>query len=414
MQNKYLNNFIKKFIAFTIPKGKSHLVINSKNRKKVLKSNKLYDYIFVVCLLEKENNILKFLEDIYSHLSTNGRIIIIYRNYLHTFFKEFAGTLLNNQNKKSNWISTHDLKTFLHLTNFDLVIHQPLAFTSTNIPLLTSLINHLLLYLFPFNHASFLQYIIARKKSTSLKDTSVSIIIPARNEAGTISKLITSLPALGTNTEVIFIEGHSTDNTKKIIKQNIQKFQNSLPFSFKLISQGSGKGKADAIHKGFAKATGEILIIYDADLSIKASQLKKFYMAILANKGDFINGSRLIYPMQGKAMQFLNILGNKFFSILYSWIFGQKIKDTLCGTKALWKKDYQKIKTNPIFKDMYDPFGDFSLLTGACKLNLKIIDLPVRYYERTYGSTNIKRFINAWELAKYSFIAIKKLKMRLP
>jgi glycosyltransferase involved in cell wall biosynthesis len=197
------------------------------------------------------------------------------------------------------------------------------------------------------------------------------------------------------------------------MKRCLQLFPNKKNRSFRLLILKKDAGKAAGVRLGFDNAKGDIIIIYDADMTIPAADLLKFYTALITRKGDFINGSRLVYPVGKGAMQLLNILGNKFFTILYSWLLGQQVKDTLCGTKAFWRKDYLEIKRNVDFLKSQDPFGDFYLLLGASRLNLKIIDLPVRYCERTYGSTNIKRFKHAWQLFKLSLFSIKKFKMRI-
>ncbi len=408
MADSYTDSVIAQYINFNIPKKARTLIVSAKSRQKVfVAAKKVYDYIVLVDIVEKEQDILTLLSEVSKYLSPQGRLIIIYRNYLQSFF---SGFLFSKNNY--NWLSTYDIKTFLRLSDFETITQSPLCLISFDIPFITDFINRLLLYIYPFNHLAFMQTIVARKIRTTICDRSVSIIVPARNEEGNIERLIKKLPPVGTTCEVIFVEGHSKDNTLLEIKRCIKKYSKMLPFSFKVIKQ-TGVGKANAVRGGFDAAIGDILIIYDADMSVNPQDIVKFYLALITYKGEFINGSRLVYSMEKNAMQFLNILGNKIFSLLYSWILGQKIKDTLCGTKVLWKQDYQKIKTEDFFGHI-DPFGDFELLLGAGKLNLKIIDLPIRYFERTYGSTNIKRFKNGLELARFSLIAIQKLKMRLP
>ncbi len=161
---------------------------------------------------------------------------------------------------------------------------------------------------------------------------------------------------------------------------------------------------------GFAAAKGDVLIILDADISVAPEDMIKFYNVLTAGTGEFINGSRMVYPMEKQAMRFLNILGNKFFSSAFSYLLGQRIRDTLCGTKVLYKSDYEKIVRNRAYFGDFDPFGDFDLLFGAAKLNLKIIEIPVRYYERSYGSTKIHRFRHGFLLLGMCFVALRKLK----
>ncbi len=230
-------------------------------------------------------------------------------------------------------------------------------------------------------------------------------MVPARNEEGNIPHIAKSIPKFGTQQELIFIEGHSKDNTWK----EIQKLLKSKPkgLSIKAFQQ-KGVGKADAVRFGFAKASGDILIILDADLTVAPKELPKFYNVLASGQAEFANGSRLVYPMEKEAMNTLNILGNRIFSWLFTWILGQRFKDTLCGTKAVFRKDYANIVKNRSFFGDFDPFGDFDLIFGAIKQNLKIAEIPIRYRERLYGMTNIRRFTHGWLLLKMTWFAYRK------
>jgi glycosyltransferase involved in cell wall biosynthesis len=232
------------------------------------------------------------------------------------------------------------------------------------------------------------------------------VVIPARNEAGNIEAAIARTPAMGTWTELIFVEGNSTDETWEVIQQAKQNHPNR---PIKILQQ-KGKGKGDAVRTGFAAAEGDILMILDADLTVPPEEMPKFYDAIVSGACEFANGSRLVYPMEKRAMQFLNLCANKTFGILFSWLLGQSLKDTLCGTKVLTKADYQRIAENRSYFGDFDPFGDFDLLFGASKLNLKILDLPIRYKERVYGQTNIQRWKHGWLLLNMLVFAAAKLK----
>jgi glycosyltransferase involved in cell wall biosynthesis len=238
------------------------------------------------------------------------------------------------------------------------------------------------------------------------REYTVSVVIPCRNEKGNIESAITRLPRLGSHLEIIFVDGHSTDGTVDEIRRIIAHYTD---LDIHLLIQ-EGKGKGDAVRKGFAHATGDILMILDADLTMPPEDLPKFYDALASEKGEFINGSRLVYPMEKEAMRFLNLLGNKFFSMAFSWLLGDRIKDTLCGTKALFRRDYERIAANRSYFGDFDPFGDFDLLFGASKLNLKILEVPIRYQERTYGTTNIRRFQHGWLLFKMTIYGFFRLK----
>jgi glycosyltransferase involved in cell wall biosynthesis len=217
------------------------------------------------------------------------------------------------------------------------------------------------------------------------------------------------MPAFGKRQQMIFVDGNSTDGTLEKIKAVIRKHRNK---DISLILQGDGRGKGDAVRKGFDAASGDVLMILDADLTVPPEDLPKFYDAIADGKGEFINGTRLVYPMEKQAMRTINLFGNKMFSVIFTWLLNQRIKDTLCGTKVLFRKDYQKIKENRAFFGDFDPFGDFDLLFGAAKQNLKIIDMPVRYRSRTYGETKISRFRHGMILLRMCVFAAGKLKFR--
>jgi len=251
--------------------------------------------------------------------------------------------------------------------------------------------------------------IIARRsvKPRQDKDLSVSVIVPCRNERGNIEDAIKRIPDMGRETEIIFVDGNSTDGTADEVETQIKKHPGR---KIRLIHQGAGMGKGDAVRKGFAAATGDVLVIQDADLTAPPEDLPKFFAALRDGKGEYINGSRLVYPMEKEAMRFLNLLANKFFGALFSWLLGQRFRDTLCGTKMIRKSDYEVIAANRSYFGDFDPFGDFDLIFGAVKQNLKVIEVPVRYRARIYGETNISRFRHGWLLLKMSWIAFKKIK----
>ena len=234
------------------------------------------------------------------------------------------------------------------------------------------------------------------------------MIIPTRNERGNIGAAVDRVPRLGSRTEIIFVDGASTDGTVAEIERLIEERRGKT--DIRLVVQPAPKGKGDAVRLGFDAASGDVLMILDADLTVDPEDLPKFYAAIVEGKGDLINGTRLVYPMERQAMRFLNILGNRAFSFIFSWILEQRITDTLCGTKVIRRSDYERIKTNRAYFGDFDPFGDFDLLFGAAKLNFKIRELPVRYRDRTYGVTKISRFRHGLLLLQMSWIAARKLK----
>ena len=306
-----------------------------------------------------------------------------------------------------NWLTVEDIASLLSLADCEVIKQSQEILSPLPILLLDDVCNRFLVKLWPFKYLALTNFIVARPRpSLSTKRHSVSVIIPARNEAGNIAEIFARVPRMGQWTELVFVEGHSRDSTYMSIEAAIA--QN--PERCCQLLRQTGTGKGDAVRLGFARAKGEMLMILDADLTVPPEDLPRFYEALSSGKGEFINGVRLVYPMEKQAMRFLNLLGNKFFSLAFSWLLGQPIKDTLCGTKVLWKQDYEAIAANRAYFGDFDPFGDFDLIFGAVKLNLKITDLPIRYRERTYGTTNIQRWKHGSLLLKMVIFAARRLK----
>jgi glycosyltransferase involved in cell wall biosynthesis len=310
-----------------------------------------------------------------------------------------------------NWLSMDDIENLLYLCGFEVFRRGTDILMPLHVPGVSSLLNRVAAQLPLAKDAALVDYFVARQVSETLPEVlpGVSIICPTRDERGNIREAVERTPMMGPRTELIFIDGNSTDGTAEEIQKVIAEYQGPLELSF--IPQGDGKGKGDAVRKGFAQAKYEVLMILDSDLTVPPEDLPKFYRALIGSKGEFINGVRLVYPMEGEAMRFLNLIGNRFFSTALSWLLEQPVKDSLCGTKVLYKKDYQRIADNRDFFGDFDPYGDFDLLFGAARLNMKIIDLPVRYRARTYGETSISRFSGGWLLLKMTTFGFMKLRM---
>jgi len=337
------------------------------------------------------------------------RVIITYYNFLWEpllKFAELIGQKMPQQHQ--NWLSVADISNLLYLADFQVVKHETRLLIPKEIPLVSSFINRFVAPLPLFKHLCLCCYLVARPvERAEERACSTTIVIPCRNEKGNIEPAVQRLPGFGGHQEMIFVDGHSTDGTPEEVKRVMAAYPDK---DIKLLVQ-DGKGKGDAVRKGFAAAAGDILMILDADLTVPPEDLPKFYRALAGGKGEFINGCRLIYPMEKQAMRFLNMLGNKFFGLAFSGILDQRIKDTLCGTKVLFRDDYEKIAANRGYFGEFDPFGDFDLIFGAAKLNMMIIEVPIRYRERTYGTTNISRFRHGWLLLKMTVFAFKKFKL---
>jgi SAM-dependent methyltransferase len=336
------------------------------------------------------------------------RVIIAYYNFLWEPILKLGEILgLKMPQQYQNWLATEDICNLLALTSFQVVRAECRLLIPKRIPLLSSLLNKYVASLPGIRKLCLCRYIVARPTGMrEKKDYSTTILIPCRNEKGNIESAVNRIPSFGGHQEIIFVEGHSTDGTLDEIKRVTQAHPEK---DINWMVQ-EGQGKADAVRKGFAAASGDILMILDADLTVPPEDLPKFYRALAEDQGEFINGCRLVYPMEKQAMRFLNLLGNKLFSLLFTWILNQPFKDTLCGTKALFKHGYEEIQAGRSYFGEFDPFGDFDLIFGAVKQNLKVVEIPVRYQERAYGVTNIQRFRHGWLLFKMTFFAYRKIK----
>ena len=336
------------------------------------------------------------------------RVVIAYYNFLwEPFLRLLEQVGLKMPQEEQNWLSPADIRNLLRLAEYEVVKAERRLLIPMGIPILSTIANRLLAYLPGLNHLCLCHYVVARVRTASVhQPQTVSVIVPCRNEKGNIEAAVARLPSFGRHQEIIFIDGHSIDGTRDEILRVITQYPEQ---DIKFLVQGE-EGKGDAVRKGFAHATGDILMILDADLTMPPEDLPKFYDAIVSGKGEFINGSRLIYPMEHEAMRYLNLLGNKVFSMAFSWLLGERIKDTLCGTKVLFRRDYERIAANRLYFGEFDPFGDFDLLFGASKLNLKILEVPIHYQERTYGATNIYRFTHGWLLLKMTLYGFFRLK----
>ncbi len=369
--------------------------------------NQTFDFIILSDLVNDVWDVQGLFEQLSAYSHPKTRIILNFYSRLWEFPLKIAQRLgVAKPFQFQNWLTNEDLRNLLNLSGFEAIRSWTEIIFPFNIPLITPFFNRILARLWPFYHLAMTNFMVARPlPKDEQTNASVSVVIAARNEAGNIQQIFERVPEMGSSTEIVFVEGHSTDNTFEEIQNNIKKY-NRKAVAF----QQTGKGKGDAIRLGFEKASGDILMILDADLTVPPEDLPRFFNALVQGKGDFINGVRLVYPMEKEAMRFFNFLGNKFFSLAFSWLLGQSIKDTLCGTKVLWKSDYEVIANNRSYFGDFDPFGDFDLIFGSAKLNQKIIDLPIRYRERTYGTTNIQRWKHGLLLLKMLWVAARRIK----
>lgn len=371
-------------------------------------ASRRFDLVLLSDTLSYVNDVQSVLEHVSQTLTRHGRILVTsYNNLWEPLFRLGGALGLRSPAQPQNWLDDIDLKNLFELAGLDVVSEGARLLIPKRIPILSNFINRTLARLWPFTNLAVYHYYILRARPAPTAIPSVSIVVPVRNEAGTLQLLLDTIPSLAPEVEVLFVEGLSTDHTWEALQRLPKSPRPGLHIR---VLRQEGEGKSDAVHIGFREARGEVLMILDGDLSVQASELTRFYRAIADGRGEFINGSRLVYRVENDAMPLLNLFGNKLFGKIFSFLLGQTFKDTLCGTKVLWRKDWQRIMQQRDYFGNFDPFGDFELLFGASKLNLKIISLPVHYKARIYGKTNIHRFRHALILFRMCWIAARRLK----
>ena len=376
-----------------------------------LKLDETFDVIILSDLVNDLWDVQETLTRVRRHCTPRTRVILNFYSRLWELPLSIAQSLgLARPNLPQNWLTVEDVTSLLLLANFEVIRTREEVLLPLPIPLLSGLANRYLVKLWPFRIGALTHMLVARPaidtSESERERPRVSVVVAARNESGNIENIFARTPELGSGTELVFVEGGSSDNTYEAIEQAIAAHPER---TCKLFKQ-KGKGKGDAVRLGFAHATGDILMILDADLTVAPEELPRFVEILTSGKAEFANGCRLVYPMESSAMRFFNLVGNKFFSMAFTWLLGQPLKDTLCGTKTMWREDYEALVANRSYFGDFDPFGDFDLLFGAAKLNLKILDLPIRYRDRTYGETNISRWKHGWLLLKMVIFAARRIK----
>ncbi len=404
------------------------------------KAHETFDYIILSGVIQQVYDIHNLLVKIRPLCHARTRLIICSYSRVWQPFIRLAELLgIKCPVPEESWIPPNELENLLYQHDFQIIRHQPSILLPFGVPVVSNAINRWAAPLPLLRHGCLVNICIARPlnspvcagetntpaaggandselspraSSTMASDnsaklqTSVSIVVPLRNEAGNVGPLLKRIPKFADRQEVIFVEGHSTDNTWDVVNEAVANYQGDMILS---VHRQTGKGKRDAVRLGFAESTGDVLAILDGDISVPPEELPRFFELIQSGKAEFANGSRLVYPMESEAMQFLNMIANKGFGYAFSFLLGQSIRDTLCGTKVLRRMEYDRIAANRAYFGDFDPFGDFDLLFGAARLNLKITDVPVHYKQRVYGSTNISRFRHGLMLIRMCLFAARKI-----
>ncbi len=366
-----------------------------------------FDVIVISDTLNLAADVQAMLERLHAVSHPGTRLVVNFQNSLWRPLLSLAALIgLKSQQPENSWLASSDVLNLLRLAGWRAVTREGRILAPFSALGLGTFANRWLAPLLQWFCLTV--FITARREGNraTAGAPTVSVIIPARNEAGNIAAAVERIPAMGAGVELIFVEGHSRDNTWA----EIQRVAAAHPEKRIICLRQTGRGKGDAVRAGFAAATGDVLMILDADLTMPPEELPKFLDVIARDRADFANGVRLVYPMERRAMQFLNLCANKAFGLIFSWLLGQPVKDTLCGTKVLRRTDYERIAANRSYFGDFDPFGDFDLLFGAAKQSLRIADVPIRYRERTYGTTNIQRWRHGWLLLRMVIFAARKLK----
>jgi SAM-dependent methyltransferase len=367
-----------------------------------------FDVILIVDTLGSLDDVQAALENLRPLCMPATRIVVVYYSHLWQPLLKVAEWIgWRTHHPAQNVMSPGDIHGLAALADLEVVKSESKLLSPLRLLGVGRFLNRFVSMLPGIRHLSFRHYSVCRPwRETPTDIRSVSVVVPARNERGNIEAAVLRTPKFCDDMEIIFIEGHSSDGSW----EEIQRVKAAHPDRDIKIMRQPGKGKGDAVFAAFDAARGDVLMILDADLTMPPEQLPKFWDAIRSGKGEFINGSRLVYPMEDEAMQFLNLIANKSFSIAFTWLLGQRFTDTLCGTKVLRRTDYERIKKGRAYFGNFDPFGDFDLIFGAAKLNLRCIDVPIRYAARTYGSTQISRFSHGLMLIRMVIFAFTRIK----
>ena len=367
-----------------------------------------FDYVIFNHIFDTVD-ILGALERIRRHSSADTQLVIISYNQFWQPVLELASKIgLRSQFVEPNWVSENDIRGFLRLGGFRMVRARRLLLLPKWIPLVSAFLNNFVARLPGIRRLCLMQVMVARPIGAGKReeDVSVSVIVPCRNEAGNIQPAVERMPSMGRCTEIIFCDDKSTDGTA----DEVHRMQALHPEKNIRLVDGPGICKAENVWTGFRAARGDILMILDADLTVMPEELPMFFRSLVQGQGGFVNGSRLVYPMPDLAMKFANIVGNKFFGVLFSFLLDQRIKDTLCGTKVLWRKDWMRMEAFLGSWGIRDLWGDYELLFGASKLHLEIVEAPVHYQERLHGVTKMTRvFANGWRMLRICWYAWLRL-----
>jgi glycosyltransferase involved in cell wall biosynthesis/SAM-dependent methyltransferase len=394
-------------------------------------STPTFDAIVLADVVGYLKDVESCLRDLRRYCHGRTRLIVTHYNMLWEPILKLGERIgWKMPQETQNWLSMHDLRNMLRLADFEIDTSGAALLLPKHVPILSALLNSVAPRLPIARELCLVQYFcaepdpLAQEKVQRCEQPSCSVIIPCRNEVQNIEDAVERVPSMGKHTQIIFVDGNSNDGTVEKIEDMIARYRGRKDISLihQVPREGPGAnttapdkmlrlGKGDAVRKGFDAAQGDILMILDADLTVAPEDLPNLFWPLAEDKAELVNGCRLVYPMEDEAMRFINLCGNKAFSLAFTWLLGQPVKDTLCGTKTLFKRDYERIKANRSYFGEFDPFGDFDLLFGAARLGFRIVDMPIRYRRRVAGRSKVSVLGHGILLVHMVAIGFKKLKL---
>lgn len=362
-----------------------------------------YDYVLLLDTIHYLSDVGSALRSIRNQLChERTRIVITHYNFLWApvfLLGQFLGW--KTKFPEQNWLSRSAILNLLHIEGFEAVQVGERVICPLSIPFVEPLCNRILASLPILRALCLVRVIVARPVWPERHEYTVTVLSAVRNEKGNIQRIVESMPAMGRSTELLFVEGHSTDGTWEEIQRVLASYSGVL--RIRALKQ-DGVGKANALHSGAAASSGEMIVVYDGDYTVDPQELPQLYEVLADGRCEFVNASRLVYPMQQGAMRLLNLFGNALFSMMFSWLFQQKLVDTLSPVKAFFRRDYRRMDTR------FDPFGDFDFFLGAARQQLLMREVPVHYLSRVYGTTKLRPFHHGWILLRLWWRGAKMLR----
>ncbi len=371
-----------------------------------------FDHVVTVNAVGELADVLAAFKRLRPLVRPHTRLVVVYYNHLWEPLTGPAARLgLKLDDPTQNWLAPDDLRAFLELAGFEVVKRGVRMPCPKYVPGVAELANHVLAHVPLLHRLGFIRFLVARPVMPLPRPPAsyrCSVVVPCKNEEGNVPAIVPRVPEMGAGTEIVFVDDRSDDATAARVRDAIA----AHPERRIRLVDGPGEGKGAAVRAGMAVATGDVLMILDADMTVMPEDLPAFFEAVTENRGELVMGTRLVYPLVGQAMRTANVLGNRAFALAFSFLLEQRITDTLCGTKVVMRHHYDALlATRVLFGDV-DRWGDYDWIFGAARNNLRIVELPVHYVERVAGETKMRRRLrNALVMLRMCGVALRRLKL---